>query len=308
MDVKGETLFTQVRPQSWPGKIIQFPLVRMLVVFVFLAPILILSNLTVIHVIRQVAEPYASVLRYVRDILTFILIVLAYRYYARIVERRDAYELGYKGSLGEFGVGALISLAIVGIMVGLMASLGYYRIDHLNSPYVLLMFLFRFGMASFIEELLFRGIFFKLMEELCGSWIAMLATGVLFGFAHVANPNATVWTSLGLVLSDTILFAAAYMLTRRIWLVWGLHLSWNYFQTAVFGMPNSGVAHNGWITPAIGGPDWMTGGSFGIEASYVQILISFIVGLWVLRRAIAHDQTIQPVWRRGARRGTGGER
>ena len=298
MDIQSEELFSQVNPQSTLGKIIQFPITRIFSVCIFFVPVLILSNLLAIHVIEHSPEPFNTILNYPRDILTFFGVLFAYRLYGRVVEQRKTFEITGKSGLREFGLGALISLGIVGFMILLMAGLGYYRIDHFDSPRILINRLFHFGMAAFLEELLFRAILFKLIEEWCGSWIALVTVGILFGFGHIINPNATFWTSLGLVISDSFLLAGAYMLTRRIWMVWGLHMSWNFFQAAVFGMPNSGKTFTSWIIPTIHGPGWITGGSFGIEASYIQIVISLAVGLFILREAIDNDQLVLPVWRR----------
>jgi hypothetical protein len=151
-------------------------------------------------------------------------------------------------------------------------------------------------MVGFSEELMFRLILFKLVEEFAGSWAAILVQGLIFGFAHIGNPNATIMTSIGLVLSCTLLFGGAYMLTRRIWLIMGIHWSWNFFQAGVFGMPNSGTTRPGWITPAIEGPEWITGGAWGIEASYIAVAIQFIIGLLILTAAIKRGQLVRPVW------------
>jgi membrane protease YdiL (CAAX protease family) len=154
-------------------------------------------------------------------------------------------------------------------------------------------------MGAFVQRLVFTLILFRLIEEFAGSWSAMVAVALIFGFAHIGNENATVWTSVALVISDGILMAAAYMLTRRIWLVWGLHAGWNYFQDGIFGMPNSGITSlESWLNPAISGPAWLTGGSFGIEASVLAVLLNLGVGLVILKKAIHNRMVVQPVWKR----------
>lgn len=58
-------------------------------------------------------------------------------------------------------------------------------------------------------------------------------------------------------------------------------------------MPNSGTAYDGLIITKISGPEALTGGNFGIEASYVAILLCLIVGVWLM--AISHKAG--PVYR-----------
>jgi hypothetical protein len=292
------SLFTNVIPTTRLGKVIQFPLLRILIVIVFLFPVTLLANLIGLESIRHFSEPFYTIIRYGRDFFFLISFMIAYGFYTKYVERREANELSFKKFYKELGLGALLSFCTVAFMVLLMAVLGYYKIASFNplknlSDYFMLQM-----MVGFTEELIFRVILFKLSEELLGSWIAIIIQGLIFGFAHMANPNASFGTSVGLVISDTLLLGGAFMLTRRIWLVMGLHWSWNFFQAGVFGMPNSGKIPEGWITPTINGPTWITGGAWGIEASYLAILILFIMGLYVFKKAIKNGQLVHPMWKR----------
>ena len=291
-------LFTKVIPQKRIGKIIQFPITRIFVAILFLSPVSILANLSGLEIIKSLEEPYYSLLRYLRDIILFILFLLAYRSYTHYIENRKAIEFNTRSFIPEIGLGFFISMGVVCFMIILMMLLGYYRIESFNSPEVFADRTVVYIMGSFTEELLFRVILFKLVEEFAGSWIGIVVQGLVFGFAHIGNENATIWTSLSLVISDTILFGAAYMLTRRIWLIWGMHFSWNFFQEGIFGMPNSGYQRDGLIKPIINGPEWVTGGKFGIEASIISILILFILGLLMLKKAIENNQLVLPAWKR----------
>jgi hypothetical protein len=101
-----------------------------------------------------------------------------------------------------------------------------------------------------------------------------------------------------MILGDVLLFVA-FIYTRRLWFVWGIHWGWNFFQDGVFGMPNSGVTEFlSWIRPVIRGPEWITGGGFGIETSCIAVCLSFVVGLLILKTAVDKRQIVLPVWRR----------
>lgn len=293
-----EELFTNVFPETRIGKFIQFPITRIFVVIIFLIPVTILAQLLGLELIKSLDEPFYTIIKDLRAIIFFLLFLLAYRTYTKHIERRKPLEFSSKKFLNEFGLGFLISLCVVCFMVCMMMILGYYRIESFNTPQLLSDKIFVLGMGSFVEELLFRVILFKLVEEYAGSWIGIIVQGVLFGLVHIVNENATLWTSLALVISVTILFGAAYMLTRRIWLIWGLHFSWNYFQEGVFGMPNSGYQKDGFIKPIIDGPEWITGGKWGIEASVIPIIILIVIGLLILKKAIERNQLVLPAWKR----------
>jgi membrane protease YdiL (CAAX protease family) len=214
----------------------------------------------------------------------------------KYVERRKCHELSINGSFKEFGIGFIISLSLVSIMVLLMVVLGLYKVVDINSAKVIVDGFFFFAMGAFIQVMFFRIIVFRLTEELLGSWLAIILIPVIFGFVHIFNTNATIWTSIGIMITD-ILWIAVFMYTRRIWMVWGLHMGWNFIQDGIFGMSNSGITEfPSWLDTEITGPQWLTGGNFGIEASYITISMILVVGFIILKKVIQHNQIIKPIW------------
>lgn len=300
MSVSHERLFPQRHPAGLAGKVVQFPLARIVVAALFILPFLLFHNTVIGDLIAATSEPSHSLLVYVDGVASFVVILLLYRLYTRTVEGRRAYEISGAKAPAEFGVGVLISLGMVGLMVALMSALGYYEIDQVGSSKILLDSVFLFGMGALLQELFFRILLFRLVEELVGSWLALLAVAATFGLAHLANENATPWTSAALAISD-VLLTAAFIFTRRLWFVWGLHMGWNFAQDGIFGMPNSGVTElASWIRPVIEGPNWVTGGSFGIEGSPIVVFLSLAIGIVILRRAAGENQIILPAWKRRA--------
>ncbi len=298
MRVVASDLFTQVHPESSLGRFAQFPLIRLLIALLFLAVFLLPHNTVIADFIAGAGEPLHSWLISADAAISVAVLLLIYRFYAKWIEGRRAREIGREGALREFGAGFVLSLGLVGFMVALMAVLGYYRVDHLDSSSVLLTGLFHFGVGAFVQVLIFRLLFFRLTEEILGTWPAFVVSAVVFGLAHLSNEGTTLGQALLLVLGD-VLFLGAFVYTRRLWFAWGLHMGWNYFQDGVFGMANSGVTtFHSWISPVVTGPGWLTGGSFGIEASWVAIGLTLVLGIIVLKKAVAREQIVSPVWTR----------
>lgn len=298
MLIKSEQLFTSVHPQSVLGKIIQFPITRILIAALFIAPFLLFHNNVIADLIASSKGLLHSLLVYADVVVSVVVFLLIYYLYVRYVEKRKAFEISREKSLLEFGWGFLISFALVGFMVLLMYLLGYYKVLQLNSPQIIADSFFFFGMGAFLQVLAFRVVLFRLFEELLGSWLALVLVAVIFAVAHFQNPNTGLWSTLALIISD-ILLVAAFMYTRRIWLVWGIHMSWNFFQDGIFGMPNSGItSFESWIQPVISGPEWITGGSFGIEASVIAVFLSLGVAIVILKMSINNKQIVSPVWKR----------
>jgi hypothetical protein len=117
------------------------------------------------------------------------------------------------------------------------------------------------------------------------AWLGVLLTSVPFAAAHLKNPNAVPgFTFINTALAGVWL-AVAYLRTRSLWLSFGLHWSWNWAQASLLGLPVSGIER---IAPAPllkainAGPDWLTGGAYGIEggaACTIALLISTVV-IW----------------------------
>ena len=294
MTIATEQLFTNVHPQTALGRIVQFPLTRFVLVLAFLAPV----NL-VVMALDPGLETSTPLTRSLVAACAGVFMYLAYCLYTRLIEKRKALEMTLKDSPAEFGKGLAIGAGLMIVIVAALAIAGCYRIDEYSFDLSLLVAAFlRLGFGAFMEELLFRLIIFKLTEEALGSWVALVVQAVVFGALHFGNPNASVFSSVAIMVEAGVLLAAAFMVTRRVWLIFGLHLAWNFVQSTVFGLSVSGTTSHGIITPIVSGPEWLTGGAFGVEASWPAVGLCLAVGLLFLRRAVKGGQLVLPVWRR----------
>jgi len=262
-----------------------------------MVPVALFHNYSIDHILVQFAEPNRIYLGYLEKIVNIALFLLVYRLYVTWIEKRTADEIKLRGSIQESCAGFMIGAGIIAVMVFGLSISGYYRIDSIGeNPRVLLDAFLGRGTDAFVEELFIRIIFFCLLEKLLGTWYSLIAVACVFGLGHISNPNATLWSSAALMVSD-VLLTGAFVLTRRLWLVWGIHFGWNYLQDGVFGLANSGVTElDSWITPIISGPGFITGGSFGLEASLVAVTLQVAIGIWLLKAAMARKQIIAPVW------------
>ncbi|MBK7935198.1 MAG: CPBP family intramembrane metalloprotease [Acidobacteria bacterium] len=139
-----------------------------------------------------------------------------------------------------------------------------------------------FAAAAAMEEALFRGYILQTFARSNLAWLAILLTSVFFGLVHADNPNAGVISTLNTVLAG-IWFSVAYLKTRDLWFVWGLHLMWNWMQGSFFGIEVSGltdITKNPLLREIDTGPTWLTGTTYGIEGGIVctvALVISTIV-------------------------------
>jgi membrane protease YdiL (CAAX protease family) len=145
--------------------------------------------------------------------------------------------------------------------------------------------------SGVIEELMIRAVLLRLIWRAFGPWVAFAVSAALFGFGHIANPNASVFAAVCIALEAGIMLGAFYALTGRLWLSIGLHAAWNFTQGYLFGAAVSGGDFGPSIarsTARSGVPEWLTGGAFGPEASLPGLLVCTGVGvavMWLAWRA-----------------------
>jgi len=295
--VRAADHFSQRTTPTWIGRILNFPLSRIPVIALFLMPVVIANSLIVFQVLEALPEPLASYLDLARMLLTIPLLIISYSYYCQVFEKREAVELSMPGAPREWLTGALIATCLVCGMVAILWLSGFYTIEEFRGPGILVKTLLVFSAGALLQDIVLLCIVFRLTEEFAGSRIALVVALLIFSVAHIANPNATLGSTIGLLLSSLIILGP-FLLTRRLWMTWGFHASWNFLQAGVFGMPNSGIEFPGWIIASIDGPVWLTGGALGIEGSFVSVAADVAIGCGFVYLAWKRGQLVAPRWRR----------
>ncbi|MCQ8828753.1 CPBP family glutamic-type intramembrane protease [Streptomyces malaysiensis] len=221
-------------------------------------------------------------------VLTAVLAVLVYGWVVRRTERRPVAEVAREGATAALGRGALIGVVMCGFVIANIAFLGYYEVDGLGSPTGAVGLSGFMAGAAVTEELLYRGVLFRIVEERLGTWIALTSTGVLFGLSHLLNPHASLWGAIAIAIEAGGMLGAAYAATRNLWLPIGLHFGWNFAISGIFSTEVSGNGTSqGLLDSATSGPAAVTGGEFGPEGSLYTVLFGVlvtIVFMWLARR------------------------
>jgi uncharacterized protein len=205
-------------------------------------------------------------------------------------------------ALPELGKGMAAGAALFFLVAAIAAAAGVYRIAGLgDAANIVLPLISASMMPAIMEELLFRGILFRWLEEFSGSWAALIVTSALFGLAHSQNPGATLFSTFAIAVEGGLLLSGAYMLTRSLWMPIGLHAAWNFTQGPVLGVPVSGNPVHGLIRAKLEGPAILSGGTFGLEASIIAIAVCTTAGIWFLCLAVRRGEVMQPWWVRRRR-------
>jgi uncharacterized protein len=256
------------------GRILQNPLTRIIVGGGALVAVRVLPSEAAHTAGIRAHTPAALV-----EALLLVAAVLA-TYYAcvRALERRPVTELGRTGAFAETLYGGLLGTLLFSVVILLLVLLGIAQVGRGASAAMLVYPFAAAVLAGVWEETLFRGVLFRIIEERFGSWIALAFSAAFFGGVHGLNAGATLVSDLAIALEAGVLLGAAYMYSRRLWLPIGLHIGWNFTEGGIFGTSVSGGQAHGLLATVLQGPDLLTGGKFGPEASLVAVIVCFALG------------------------------
>ncbi|MCY7279472.1 MAG: CPBP family intramembrane metalloprotease [Sphingomonas bacterium] len=294
----------EATPQPMWRRIVDFPLVAMIIALATLAVTIWLAG-EAFRSLPKMGIPGAT-----REMIAGLIVVgLVIAVYKSAICKlgetpRDDLRAEHAGrdlALGFGGGTLLFSLVVL-----VAALVGVYDIVGAGSTRSVLYALVMLGIIpGVIEEVLFRGILFRHLEDFGGTWFALALTSALFGVAHIFNPNATFFSSFAIAIEAGVLLGGAYMLTRSLWAPIGIHAAWNFTQGQVFDVPVSGIDGTGLVEAKLSGPELLSGGTFGLEASVIALVIATGAGLWLVVRAVSARHVVRPWWvrRRLAREG-----
>ena len=261
------------------SRVMAYPLIRIVLglVLTFAA-----VPLTMIIASKLVDKPYRIIWP---QLLAAVLVWFGYRFYVRRIEKRQPTELATAGMGRELGGGLLIGAGLVMLTFAVLAGLGAYRLEGINTVGVILLVpLAELALVGMAEEMMFRGVIFGVTERSLGSKAAIVVSALVFSLAHLPNQGLSL-VAVAAIAAYGVLQAALYMKTRRLWICIGSHVAWNYCVGQVFSSTVSGhAATEGLLRGQMVGDAMLTGGLFGVEGSPVALLLIVAAAtFWVCR-------------------------
>jgi uncharacterized protein len=215
---------------------------------------------------------------------------------AIIMSRIEHRPLGVYGLPGsemfgsKFWLGFLFGLLEITLLMGLITAFGGYSFGPLalHGNKIFLWGLFHLVLFTFVglfEEFQFRGYLQYTLSDGIGFWPAATILSVLFAGLHLFNPGEGPVGAASVVLI-ALLFCFSLKRTGNLWYAVGLHASFDWGETYLYSVPNSGTFMEGHLSHAVlqAGPKWLTGGTVGPEGSvfcFLTILLQFLVVMWL---------------------------
>ncbi len=231
-----------------------------------------------------------SATQFLVSILSLAGVVLATFVAARFLEKRKLAATGLavnKNTMRQLGLGCLLGWLMMTAIFGIEYSLGYVKVEMPDFSFANALQAFGistafFAAAAMFEEMLVRGYAMQVLAQGVGVVWSSIITAVVFSVLHIANPNIGGLAFVNIVLVG-IVFALAYWRTRSLWLPFGIHFSWNFAQTTLYGFPTSGQDFTRYELTKLTqfGPEWLTGGAFGPEAGAFATLMIVLCGAYL---------------------------
>ena len=209
--------------------------------------------------------------------------IFVFRFLVGRLGKRPVVELEWAPAVRELLMGAIIGVVLISVPMLILWLSGHWRLDTAGWRSGIGLGIAMGLMACVWEELLFRGVMFRLFDLAWGPVWAIVMTTIVFGGLHIMNPGMNGLTVVALALSGGPLLGAAYLWKRRLWLPIGLHFGWNAAQGSLWGVAISGTGEQkGLLDGVFVGPEWLTGGTAGLEGSALTAVIALVAAALIL--------------------------
>jgi membrane protease YdiL (CAAX protease family) len=187
-----------------------------------------------------------------------------------------------------FGRGLATGFALLLLLLIALSAISDFRFGAAAAPDAEL---FRFGVlygclfcaVAVAEESLWRGYALVSLSQCISFWPAAIVLSLIFGASHLKHDTEDM-RGVFFAAAFGVIFAWSFRRTGSLWFALGVHASWDYSQSFIFGVPDSGVVLPGSLLHAsMGGPAWLTGGRVGPEGSVLMVGILALLA-WIVSR------------------------
>lgn len=263
-----------------------------------------LPALVLIYVCMGLATGVLGLVAYFvsEDVPIMLLLVAGVRIAAIVgyglivwLERRNPCELRRPLSMSALGLG--IGASLMSLIIGLVYLFGGIEFHGARGELPWAMLFVVTIAPAVADEILNRGVLFRYLEQIFGTWAALVVSAIMFGVAHLANPKVGLWGFLTITIEAGFLFGLIYILFRSLWLVIGVHIAWNFVRGPVFGSGTpSSFGQESWLISSPSGPTILSGGELGVEASVIASVLSLLAIAWCIRIAVRRKAIAAPFW------------
>jgi uncharacterized protein len=203
--------------------------------------------------------------------------------FRRFIDRRSIISMGFQWApfQADAFTGFNLGITLLGFATLLLHATGnlewseaHFNAGDLSKGFILMV------LIAITEELVFRAYILNNLLESLNKWVALGISAGMFTLAHASNPGISAVAIANILLAGALL-GINYIYTRNIWFAVFFHFSWNFIQGPILGYTVSGLPLQGILQPDLKGPWWLTGGSFGLEGSFITTCVLVLTLLFM---------------------------
>ena len=278
-------------------KLLYSPFTKIIIAIVVFLCIYIIRDL--IRDLLMDVDINGNIKHLIRGIFIASITIISYSLLYKFFEKRIFTDFFIKGIGKNLLIGLTLGVVIQSLIILVMYLKGGYTVISINpNPFEFIIPALMLPLtSSILEETLFRGFIFRIIEEKLGSYNAMLISGLLFGIVHYSDLNCSLIEAL-LIVIPGLLLAVAYMYSRNLWFPIAIHFAWNFTQDYIYGVYETGGSL---IISKLEGSKWLTGG-VGVEGTIQAFIFSLITIIILLILCHKKGKIIKPYWKKTTNR------
>jgi len=218
-----------------------------------------------------------TLVKSITGLLSITILLLSYKVFYSFFEKRHVTEMSFKNFTKPLFIGWGISFGLISMLFLILYLTNHYKVIRVNNFITVIEPLILFVVMGVFEEIIFRGIIFRITENMLGTFYALLISSLLFSVMHFANSGFSLISGVAIFLHLGLLTGILFSLTKNIWYPIFLHIGWN-FSFVFYGVTLSGGNEfSTFLVGTLTGHKILIGGTFGPEDSIITILLSLIV-------------------------------
>ncbi len=244
----------------------------------------------------QLTDDSKNIIIAIADVLAALL---SYIFLFKFYDDRKIEELSSASFIKNAIIGFTAGIILQSLFILMIYIFGEYSIIHINPVSFLAPAFAAAFTAGFVAEILIVGIFFRLIEEKTGTYLALLILFILFLLMHFNVKGANTVSIITTAIQAGILIPVSFVYSRSLWLPIFLHFAWDFSEPGIFGAINPGISIDKTLfSSKILGTVFISGGKNGPQNSIQALILCSVTVLLFFWLAMRKHNFIKPSWKK----------
>jgi len=266
------------------SKVLLLPLIKILLGLIFCILIPMIINKLILENLFQLFGLSENINRGIRVFISAIMLMpIFYIYLYRKLDGREITEFSKVNIFKNLNYGFYSAVIIILFSFILLIIFDLVDISGASFPQNLIVNLIIILGLVITKELVFRGIFYRIIEKRYGTIFALILSAIIFAILHLSNENTSVFSFISVMVGG-ISLGLLFTYTKSLWMPIAFHFGWNLMQVLLgFGLSGGNEFYQSYIFQLnLDENNIISGGNSGIENSLISIIFLSIFALYIL--------------------------